>query len=144
MRTEDGVIIEEFMLQQIKEGGIEAYLTDLLWDFHVLRDVGEGVYYWGVRGNGCGTDLIAITKLEQEFAQYGKPVPTSLNQKFNFDYPLAWAWALAQDHQEAALATVYKFVVKNTEYDGVRHRGFVTLVDKKTVREHLQAIEEGR
>lgn len=137
-------IIEEFMLKQIKEGNIQHYLTDLLLDMKYIREYGEGEYFWGIRGNGCGTDIVCCKNLKQGLDEYlltHDRVPSG-ERKYYFDYPLAWAWALAKEQQEVAFATVYRLTVKGVDDRLEAHEGSVELINKATVRNWLTLLEE--
>lgn len=131
-------VIEVFMLEQIQQGHITSYLTDLLLDFRLLRENGLGMYFWGVRGNGCGTDLIVCNTLTKGLRDWRKAIPTGV-QKTHYDYPLSWAWAYVND-SGVSMATAYKIVVKEISED--RHFGTVEPVTKADIRNYLQTLEE--
>jgi hypothetical protein len=133
------VVIENFMLQQIREGEIRHYLTDLLIDFRILRDNGVGTYFWGVRGNGCGTDMLACNQLEKEMRQWRGGVRKG-TAAMNMNYPLSWAHAHVNDSGGTSFATVYKFVVK--EFDGTRCEGTIEQVSKEAIRLWLFEVED--
>lgn len=129
--TGDDTIIENFMLQQIRDGEIRAYLTDVLIDFDTMREYGEGEYFWGIRGNGCGSDMIACNHLTELMKRWEKPIPRG-QARFTFAYPLSWAHAHVNGRGGVSFTTAYKFTVK--EQKDNRSIGRVEAITKDDIR----------
>jgi hypothetical protein len=137
-RTEN-TVIENFMLQQIREGEIRAYLTDLLIDMRIIREGGEGQYFWGVRGNGCGSDMIACNQLVNDMRGWHDDIPKG-QARFDIKYPLSWAHAHVNGGSEVSFDTCYRLTVKS--HDGTRSEGTVERISKEDIRQWLHDVED--
>jgi hypothetical protein len=137
--TGDNTIIENFMLQQIRDGEIRAYLSDLLLDFSVLREYGEGKYFWGVRSNGCGSDIICCNRVVQDMREYRGEVRRG-RDRFDWHYPLAWFHAFVNGDSDVSFGTAYQFNVKS--FDGIRCEGKVEQISKDEMRQWLHSVEQ--
>lgn len=136
--SSDTVCIEGKMLEQIRDGHIQAYLTDILLDFKIIREHGEGVYFWGVRGNGCGSDILVADDLREMMRRWEKPIPGGRG-KFMWEYPLSWAWAHME--QDVSFAQCYRILVTKSDEQAGRHEGKFEPMTKDEIRQWLSNLE---